>query len=306
MKSSNLNQFWRKIFGVIRKLIFIVLIISTINFVNAEEVSDCNLVPAFVQWGKINLPSSILSRYSQLYSQNDLEVAFTHLWSYCCQQKLAKNYCADSNNLPSEVPESPYFFDHLVDLGFRKLDWDPAVSYQSILLDSWGAEWRKSITDLATSAEWSKPEQILAYFQKYRKPENLFKDGSQLGCSNFSLKPSSQAWLANRYLQVCSAAACIVQDGAFTTLWFGVTRSDTIKNNCESMAFDRYKREVDYVESVSLYQSSKILADGFHSYMSDYFLQNRRVTLMEKFADMDSSFATVVQKVMEWTKQCSL
>ncbi len=292
---------------MIRQLVLVIGgVVLSMSFVRAEETSDCNLVTTFVQWGKINLPSSLVSRYSQIYSQNDLEVAFVHLWSYCCQEKLGKNQCADSNNLPSEVPESPYFFDHLIDVGFRKLDGDPRISYDALVLNSRWMERRNTITDLATSAEWSKPEQIFAYFQKYRKPENLFKDGSQIGCSNFSLKPISEAWLANRYLQVCAAASCIVQNEAFTSLGFWVTNSNTIKNRCNSMAFDRYKREVDYVETVSLYQSSKILTDGFHSYMSDYFLQNRRVTLMEKFADMDSSFATVVQKVMEWTKQCSL
>ena len=83
------------------------------------------------------------SDFAQIMPYSDLEIARTHLLAYCCKEKRVtdQTICKD---LPSIYPESPYFYDHLIDVGFRRLDVVGAYNVNSV--DTLAKDWYTFIT----------------------------------------------------------------------------------------------------------------------------------------------------------------
>ena len=56
----------------------------------------------------------------------DVTIALNHLKAYCCKSvigpKDTKKKLCENFDYPPSYPQSPYLFDHLIDVGLRKLD----------------------------------------------------------------------------------------------------------------------------------------------------------------------------------------
>jgi hypothetical protein len=56
----------------------------------------------------------------------DLVLALSHLKAYCCKSVVltqeAKKKSCEGISFPSFYPQSPYFFDHILDVRLRKVD----------------------------------------------------------------------------------------------------------------------------------------------------------------------------------------
>lgn len=77
-------------------------------------------------------------------------------------QKNHRNYCCKEHNdiTPPQMDEyclanptddfldSPWLFDHLVDVGFRYLDGVKDLQYDNTPTDVKGTEWREKITEM--------------------------------------------------------------------------------------------------------------------------------------------------------------
>ncbi|HCB52034.1 TPA: hypothetical protein DEP21_05750 [Patescibacteria group bacterium] len=98
------------------KKIIIIVLICMISYVYADTSNDCDTVV-----------SAEFSEYTSILPVSDFAIAKSHILAYCCKEKLSsfadsgyrEKYCKD---LPSVYPESPFWYDHLVDVGFRRLD----------------------------------------------------------------------------------------------------------------------------------------------------------------------------------------
>jgi hypothetical protein len=85
-----------------------------------------------------------------------IELALENLSTYCCfETKEIPNFlCANVSRDTQSIPHSPFLFDHLVDVGMRRLDGDADNIYGAIeLLDEQGKEWREIIREDATKIE---------------------------------------------------------------------------------------------------------------------------------------------------------
>ena len=92
--------------------------------------------------------------------------------NYCCRYHnnltsvSVDEFCA--NNSTTTYVESPWLFDHLIDVGFRYLDGVEELQYEGADIDLKGKEWRENSIELASNPNGAVPLQIMADYTKYR------------------------------------------------------------------------------------------------------------------------------------------
>ena len=106
--------------------------------------------------------SGIVIGFEKFLNKEDFEVARNHLISYCCVEK--PNLEALSWKCDSLVfwPESPYWYDHLVDVGLRRLDAE--FIYPGMTVDPDGKAWRDFIKN---PDNITNPTAFLNEYKKY-------------------------------------------------------------------------------------------------------------------------------------------
>jgi hypothetical protein len=91
-------------------IIWLLFLLSFLSFGFAKD--DCDSVFGPASW----------SLFSDFLSTGDLEIARNHLRSYCCVEKPTLASLSWKCENIEIGPESPYWYDHLIDVGLRKLD----------------------------------------------------------------------------------------------------------------------------------------------------------------------------------------
>ena len=71
-------------------------------------------------------------------------------------------------NPTDDFLDSPWLFDHLVDVGFRYLDGVKDLQYDNTPTDVKGTEWRKKITEIGSNSNGTIPLAIISEYQKFR------------------------------------------------------------------------------------------------------------------------------------------
>ena len=74
-----------------------------------------------------------------LYPKQNIMVALEHLQYYCCETNmLAEKQCPTKDaegQYDALYAESPYFFDHLLEIGLRSLDGETQRQYDEATLN---------------------------------------------------------------------------------------------------------------------------------------------------------------------------
>ncbi len=258
-------------------IVFICMIFSW-NIFAAELQYDCNIGKDTVE----SIQESTKWKYD-IFKQDDILLAQRNLKWYCCKEKILESseYCA---NVPEYYADSPYMFAHLMDIWFRKLDWDNNILYPWAELDKdWKAR-RKQIRKLAEQYEWEMSSDMIQDFSTSWDIWNI--NG-----------------LAKKYQKVCEEAL-VISDKIFD-FHNSEKVPETLFQKCKSVSKDRIWDELLYFQRTMLHKWNKLLTHNMESYLDEYFVENRWPALMEKITVLLGNFSVVVEKIHNWVENCS-
>ncbi len=219
----------------------------------------------------------------ELIDEDVLDLAYDHLESYCCE-KWFVSWSACSASLPPEYPESPYYYDHVIDIWFRKLDWNEDLLYSRIDMDEDALSWREEVREFSTEEDVNIPQQIRNKFDEYW--DVWWFD-----------------WLHGKLQRVCIESKA-VQESIFSILSDDVSVDD-LHSSCLSMVDERVQREIAYLRWVLSQRWNHLLETNLNTYLDKYFARNRAIDMLEKFVYFEWLLMQVTKKVNEWTPQCS-
>ena len=229
-----------------------------------------------------------------------LKVVSRHLRSYC--------------NKNSEWAESPYIFDHLVNIGFRKLDAIVWKTYDLTPDTNW-IEWQNKITAFSTQFSDSWPGKtpvtqntlgkFITDFTKYWP-----STAPWISLTNSCAVPNYDSLpLYSKYIATCEIARCISDDIlqiTNTTNASTDTSKNILTNNlCSSITTNRFISEAIQTKQLITRVWIRSITNTISSYSENYFIWNRRQNLFDKMTLFDQYMTFVNHKVQEWTPNCS-
>lgn len=277
------------------QIIFFAFMILRAGFANAKY--DCEL-----SFESSDNPK--IQQIQAIYPKEDIQTALDNLKYYCCEKNLiAQAECPakDANwQFVQKVyyAQSPRLMDHLIDVGFRKLDGDSAVQYSTATLDDKWVWRRKLIRDSAEAVNGVSPNVILTNYKNYRD-----SDLQTIPTHNINNIVNNRWnwWLANRYIATCDIAG-FVQDRMYN---YNNSRANKDVVNCKKLAWQVIDDEMNYMKYVMIQQWANFLASNIRTYTSDYFVNSKLREMIENFSKMQSNFLMINQKVQEWTQICT-
>lgn len=214
------------------------------------------------------------------------KMGIQYLWYYCCRTgKLAK----DCEKGPLEWPESFYLMDYLVDIGFRRLDGEPALTYGAIQVHPKWAERREKIRLIAEDVDEMKkytPQTLLALYEEYWQPTGFTYDD-----------------LSSKYYLVCQEAEA-VRNALDKT--FGLWDSGSLGYEwCLALASQRINQENKYIKAIMLKNWLFQVQDNLHKYMQKFFSTNRLMNMMEKITMLSGYLSRIEAHLKEWIPNCT-
>lgn len=257
-----------------RSLLLLVVFYSfSISLADAVFPYDCQL------W-----PESLSERVKALIWTNEIldveavDMALNNLDIYC----RSKNYKIPFVWWWQRVPESPYLYDHLADVGFRKLFWDSKTSYWLKLDEQWEKR-REQVRKMVEDPTWKSSQQFLEAYASIWQPGNV-------------------KGLEYKYKSIC--------DEIYNVRINFLTNYERDKQSqfmtlCEYKTNDIIRKEMTYLKTVMMWRSIKYMKDNINDYASKYFVKTRMDKMIEKFSVLQWYFSVVTQKVSEWTENCN-
>jgi hypothetical protein len=91
----------------------------------------------------------------QVYTDKDLATAHRHLKQFCCEKYLSDDSCSGLPKTKNVYAQSPYLYDHLLNIGMRKMDGveDHCDEFDIDCARADGSrqqvEWREEMTEIA-------------------------------------------------------------------------------------------------------------------------------------------------------------
>lgn len=224
--------------------------------------------------------------FSPFLSLDDLKIAQNHLRSYCCLENLYRWNCENLD----VWPESPYWYDHLIDVWLRKLDAE--MMYPGMIPDPLGKEWREFVKDI----DYKKN---VSWFGEKYKQYRTIKQPYLYELYETNKDPVSLLWniswysLHDKYINYCLVAMLMYYQLAPTN--HIDIEADGYYGRCFSLVSSRIRQETSLAILISQYNATTLLLDGFTSY-TKYFVENRLMKLLDKLSTLSSLFDILLQQ----------
>ena len=258
------------------------------------------------------IASSTWWSYSGAITYPDLLVAYTNLYAYCCKEDLfPENSYVDCTDAPKEVYlQSEYMVDHLVDVGFRRLD--VAGAYSGQIVDSWAKLWYDfmhantwTLTPLLVQTQyksyWSLTHVPLLQDEAKPQKSSDIKDYLPL-YSGFTLR--------DKYYNLCyvikSAYENILQHNEqkrTIDIWTQYD-SSSFYSACMRLAQQKVTQELTFAQSIMLERSSTALETTIQSYTIINFVKDRLTALLAKLQSVVALFQNITKQA-PLSKRCS-
>ena len=283
-------------------IVWIVLCIMWISswvFAQDAEVGDCrNPLQTVFQWE--------YDKYQNIYPKALLDTAQKNLANYCCKNRKDKTtpetdtFC--QNNPTDTFAESPWLYDHLIDVGMRYLDGDPIYQYPWAPVDSNGAKRIETSRAFGENIAWWIPLALTTEFSQQRWLDTLDTVSLNMASCTDSKQRFEEKYnakrdelpLAQKYFVICERSMCLTE-------WEKTNRL----NICQQLAQNRINDEQQYVQSLLIQQWADALKINFDAYALGYVTREWFNSLFEKIIAMVKWFGFVNSKVNEMTKMCS-
>lgn len=229
---------------------------------DTQILYDCQIWAA--SWDKLEPQLNNYFPTAKVLKKDEVEMAQRHLKSYCCAKPILTdgNDCAWAKSPSTDFPESPYLFDQLIDIWFKKLDWDPDRSYW-LSVDPTGQDYRKQTREKAEQREWARPEEFKNLFGSFWSNESAQSDSS----------------LPAKYRKVCDEAYTISMS---LLKIYSMDMPETALWGCRQAAEQRIWEEKNYLDSISMVKAVKLYTDNLNDYLKEYFNKTRLTYLLEK------------------------
>lgn len=276
-----------------------ILFFGSSSFAETSHAVECSKY--------ISIPQNGYESFSRIYPKELFQTAIKNHSNYCCKYHSnivpaqMKTEC--ENNPTDNYVDSPWLFDHFVDVGFRYLDGIENLQYDNTPIDIKWAERREKIIELGTNPNGAIPLAILNDYKTYRWDRN--KDMEVLQSQTQSCQDSIirfQSYnqqrdslpIAQKYFIICEMSSCMASN-----------EKNTLLAGCQNVAIDRVVQEDAYVQSIVVYQGEQALNTNFSAYARSYVTHNRMTALLEKIVTMAKWLWFVDSKVPEMTRMCS-
>lgn len=259
-------------------LIFVVFF-SAFSFAK----DDCESISVVASW----------SLFENFLPANDLEIARDHLRSYCCTNRADLSALIwKCDNLVFGA-ESPYWYDHLIDVGLRKLDAESM--YPNMEPDPQWKIWREFVKN---TEQIKTPKIFQKYYLKYWMLSWTYLF-SRYESSNYAttlrniINESKWFNLHDKYINYCFMSMMMYYQ------WLNLRNIDIVNDwyygRCLSMVKARIRQETSLAIMISQYNAATLLVDGLTSYTKQ-FVQDRLMKLFDKFVAISSLFNTLVKQ----------
>lgn len=225
---------------------------------------DCGQAPSLIKsLTNGTFSTRFTEAFGDAYPVENARVAATHLLAYCCEKKWTNAEDCAGAGLATVLPgsllyaESPYLYDHLIDVGFRRLDGDEATQYPDAKLDDAGKTRRKNIRDYATATNGVIPRIILEQYGMAWEVEKSIPYSSETNPDFKTISKNRSTYgLKNKYFTTCYLAQYI--NNGFISA-HDVRESTTVGNtdlynSCIRLANTVIEKEFNYVKFVMIQQ----------------------------------------------------
>lgn len=274
---------------------------------------DCGLVANTQDTVKTEAYQTMLktflwANYSAVYPAEAIGKALDNLKVYCCAhpQLVSEKDKASCKNIDTKrkVPESPYLYDHLVDIGMRRLDAFPndALRY-GLAPDPTGKKRGDIITAAGESKDGVTAKSIMDDYPTYRSTKTLISANAtnkELATLAQNYNNIDKVTLRDKYLSIC-----VIIRNLYPAL-----QKDTdivigsFQSKCQQVANNRVKQEDLLTRSLMIKKSTDLLLSTSKAYMQNYFVQQKLVEMTSIIDKVRSLFATMVQQAAP-SKSCS-
>ncbi|MDO4713778.1 MAG: hypothetical protein Q4B28_03915 [bacterium] len=243
-----------------------------------------------------------------------IQRALLNLQAHCCSSGLGDTPSCEQDtalrNGRSNYPQSPFLFDHLIDVLMRRRNYD--TSYPNFPFDPQAKERKQKIEKLILDAEGQLPTTFLADYDTYRsvQPEYLLaspseQEGFQLLTTPGEIEKLNtfpQRNLRTKFLNTCQIAIYLRMklipgnpDQPLLTL---------LQPKCEALISKLLKEENQFLHNTIIYKSNKLITNTLKNYGEIYF-GNRINSLQLKIDQLMGQLQSVAKQVTKLIPQCS-
>lgn len=285
------------------KKIHLILISAVLLFGFGFAENDCELA---MSWARVR--PSLWSVYSWVISYPDLSVAYDNLYAYCCKETLFPEGQWNCILAPQKVYlESPYLFDHLIDVGFRRLEVVGAYSGQ--IIDTWAKAWY----DFLHPSTWTLALTPLMVQEQYKNQWSLthiplLQD--EAGDLKNYLPLYTGFSLRDKYYNLCyvvkNAYQRVLQWDPKKwpmDIWNQYNPS-SLYSTCMSLAEQKVSRELTFTQTLMVERSSSTLETTMQSYTMTSFVKDRLMILMDKLKSVVALFEKITKQA-PLSKRCA-
>ena len=278
----------------------IIVFITQSNVSLADD--DCKILTTDENWAYVLLKNWW---YQSILPDESIKKVFDNLKSYCCGSKIYTNcsgFVVDQN-----VPDSPYLFDHMLDVYLRRLDakqWDDNGGDLIYWLqpDPKWHEWRKYISDIANNIDGYVPGDIASKYKETWKSE-IYVSKFWNGGNNESWASQIEKAMDNynnwalwdRYDWACDVVMYL------SLLYTNHEQQEqkTWYDACRNLVTNRINAEKSYTEAVMQWKWTLLLERSMSTYLDTYFFENKLAWLQ----DIVFQIKTIFTEINKWIKQ---
>lgn len=280
---------------------------------------DCLFVQDKTWWNFWIMFDTRSGQNETVYPKESIRAALLNLKAYCCnewwiigKEHISCKYDADAWLFPKEYPQSKFLYDHLVDVGLRRLDAMDNLLYEGVVPDPLWKAWRDFINKKWSQEEWTSPSDIVPEFNKKRTKDERFilrywEDGNyneQYQENRLEItKEYESRPLVNRYGNICEISAYIYGYLKWLDLW-DHTQAYWYPA-CLLLTRNIISRNIVFTKAIVLKKSNKLLYDNVQSHMANYISKTRLTKLKETILWIVQAFNVVNKKVVQLIKECS-
>lgn len=326
-KNNHLYPTFATLMSTLLKIISVCLLLSGWLFVTHAQIAlhtDCALIYSYQDAQSSGEdPFDTISMIVDLDANQRMprewvDAALRNLHAYCCHQRyLTDDYCQTSDMDVSSVVPSAFLFDHLIDVGLRRLDSAADTTYGAAINDPQWAERRIEMRKLATSETGNPASTFINLYNDYWWAPLVWWIVSATNawnnpryCDALGVSPASELNLRQKYTNQCNIALCLYQDimnrGTSAYQLQATTRLKQWFDNCQAVTRQRILDELHYVLQTITQQSNQFFLHHNQSYTQTYFVWSRFSRLADKWFRQINQRDIVNRKVVEGTRQCSL
>lgn len=312
--------------GGIKKIIGLMILnfFLLFSFSQATEtVGNCSM--SVIEWQEYHQIENRDARFWKLFPESAIIRVFDNLKSFCCNNsryQVSQNICEkEKNNLQISYPETPFLYDHILDVMLRRLDAKQNDQLGGDLIykikpDEVGLEWRTTINDIANNKDWALPKTI----------ETIYKENRELWNIDYKIPFRDKKWeylwdleeinnnyddfnLINRYYYSCEIALLFYFKLWWTlNIWLDNNKMQSMTkayDNCRDLVQKRIDQENSYVKALLIQKGNTLLQDAVKSYIDTYFIQNKLMNLQNTIFQTKNYFFDVHKNVNELIQSCS-